>query len=180
MPETHGDAMRFQAENLEQATHSRVASRVATRIHSIANSVIASAINSRRASRSMSARGSTATSRRGSIAPGLLKDLQNQHFQQQLETEESPETLENLIRVTQIQDSILQAYYTNDQGEVVTLSLYDISSQDPADFLGNDVIAQTEKEDSNLDFNEAVFEKLKHHHRRRSLQRSGDSYNGNS
>ena len=48
-----------------------------------------------------------------------------------METEGSPETLENLVRVTQNQESIFQAYYTNDSGEVVTMSVYDISTTDP-------------------------------------------------
>ena len=48
-----------------------------------------------------------------------------------MEAEGSPETLENLVRVTQNQESIFQAYYTNDSGEVVTMSVYDISTTDP-------------------------------------------------
>jgi len=109
-----------------------------------------------------------------------------------VEAEGSPETLENLVRVTQNQESIFQTYYTNDSGEVVTMSVYDISTTDPADILGNDIIAQNEFEqcnnsnqsgttaefvvDSKL---EAVSRELKkHQRRRRSLQISGDSFNG--
>ena len=109
-----------------------------------------------------------------------------------MEAEGSPETLENLVRVTQNQESIFQTYYTNDSGEVVTMSVYDISTTDPADILGNDIIAQNEFEqcnnsnqsgttaefvvDSKL---EAVSRELKkHQRRRRSLQISGDSFNG--
>ena len=50
--------------------------------------------------------------------------------------ESSPETLENLIRVTQNQESILQTYYTDDNGDVVTLSVYDISHTDPTEIIG--------------------------------------------
>jgi hypothetical protein len=63
LPFNHTDAMRLQAENLEQAAHSRVTSRVTSRIGSVAPSLIASAIQSRRASRSVSAMGSTTASR---------------------------------------------------------------------------------------------------------------------
>ena len=93
------------------------------------------------------------------------------------ESEGTPETLENLIRVTQNQDSILETFYTNDNGEVVTLSLYDISSTDPADILGNDVMAKHDQDELDVDFTEAVAKRLeKHHTRRRSLQQSGDSF----
>merc|ERR1719436_1061053 len=101
--------MRLQAENLEQAAQSRVASRVT----SIAPSLIASAIQSRRASRPMSGRASFNPSRRGSIA-GFLQIPAVQAPQSYPESEGSPETLENLIRVTQNQESIIQTYYTND------------------------------------------------------------------
>ena len=167
--------MRLQAENLEKAAHSRVASRVTSRIGSIAPSLIASAIQSRRASRPLSNKTSNAASRRGSISNYLP-------VHSNAASEGTPETLENLIRMTQNQDSILQTYYTNDQGEVVTLSLYDISDTDPADILGNDVIAQPQdtyentSQDTyeNLDFNEEVARKISNI-RRRSVQISGDS-----
>ena len=179
MPSSHSDAMRLQAENLEQAAQSRVASRINSRIHSRvtsritsrASSLIASAIQSRRASRPLSTRGSTSASRRGSIGPGFLNASSSRA------SESSPETLENLIRVTQNQESIFQTYYTNNDGELVTLSLYDISTTDPADILGNDIIAQHDHDEEFENFNEAVCEKLKRHHRSRSLQMSGDSFN---
>ena len=47
----HLDAMRLQAENLEQAALSRVASRITSRVASIAPSLLASAIQSRIQSR---------------------------------------------------------------------------------------------------------------------------------
>ena len=195
MPSTHTDAMRLQAENLEEAVHSNVASRVTSRINSIAPSLIASAIQSRRGSIKQSCFGSTSTSRRGSLGPAAFMNLppppghfSNNENNAALETESSPETLENLVRVTQNQESIFQAYYTNDEGEVVTMSVYDISQTDPADILGNDIITQNELNigamasspefgvDSKL---EAVSKELKKHQRRRSLQISGDStFNG--
>ena len=168
--------MRLQAENLEQAAHSRVASKVTSRINSIAPSLIASAIQSRRASRPLSTKGSTSGSRRGSIGPAFLNA--SNAMTSSVGSESSPETLENLIRVTQNQESVFQTYYTNNDGEVVTLSLYDISATDPADILGNDVIAQHDHDEEFVDFNEAVSEKLKRHHRSRSVQLSGDSFNG--
>lgn len=51
-----------------------------------------------------------------------------------------PETLENILRVTRTQESILNAYYTDSNGEVVTMTLYDISETDPTDILGDDVL----------------------------------------
>ena len=113
-----------------------------------------------------------------------------------MEAEGSPETLENLVRVTQNQESIFQTYYTNDSGEVVTMSVYDISKTDPADILGKDIIAENEFEQCNIgnsnpsgttaEFGmdsklEAVSRELKkHQRRRRSLQISGDSFNGST
>ena len=74
MPSTHTDAMRLQAENLVEAVHSNVASKVTSRINSIAPSLIASAIQSRRGSINslsiyQSCLGSSSTSRRGSLGP---------------------------------------------------------------------------------------------------------------
>ena len=60
-----------------------------------------------------------------------------------VEAEGSPETLENLVRVTQNQESIFQAYYTNDSGEVVTMSVYDISTTDPGPEYLFDIFSQT-------------------------------------
>ena len=70
------------------------------------------------------------------------------------------------------------------------MSVYDISTTDPADILGNDIINQNEFQQStrlldttSTEFGvdsklEAVSRELKKHQRRRSLQRSGDSFNG--
>lgn len=54
--------------------------------------------------------------------------------------QQPPETLENILRVTRTQDSVLNAYYTDANGEVVTMTLYDISETDPTDILGDDVL----------------------------------------
>jgi len=195
MPSTHKDAMRLQAENLEEAVHSNVASRVTSRINSIAPSLIASAIQSRRGSIRQSCMASATASRRGSLGPAsftnlpILGQASNTEALREESGENSPETLENLVRVTQNQESIFQAYYTNDDGEVVTMSVYDISTTDPADILGNDIINQNEFQQCNVgnttstEFGvdsklEAVSRELKKHQRRRSLQRSGDSFNG--
>merc|ERR1740129_1970183 len=126
MPSTHKDAMRLHAENLEEAVHSNIASRVASRRQSIAPSLIASAIQSRRGSIKQSCLGSKSASRRGSLGPAAFMNLPPGQFSSKdsnaMEAEGSPETLENLVRVTQNQESIFQAYYTNDSGEVVTMS----------------------------------------------------------
>jgi len=47
----------------------------------------------------------------------------------------TPETLENILLVTRHQESILNAYYTDNDGEIVTMTLYDISE---TDFMGDD------------------------------------------
>ena len=57
-----------------------------------------------------------------------------------METAQTPETLENILRVTRTQESVLNAYYTDKNGEVVTMTLYDISETDPTDILGDDVL----------------------------------------
>ena len=53
-PKNHWDAMRLQAENLEQAAQSNYTSRVTSRITSVAPSLVASALQSRNTSRTMS------------------------------------------------------------------------------------------------------------------------------
>jgi hypothetical protein len=57
-----------------------------------------------------------------------------------MEGNQAPETLENILRVTRTQESVLNAYYTDANGEVVTMTLYDISETDPTDILGDDVL----------------------------------------
>ena len=57
-----------------------------------------------------------------------------------MEANQPPETLENILRVTRTQESVLNAYYTDSNGEVVTMTLYDISETDPTDILGDDVL----------------------------------------
>ena len=158
----HLDAMRLQAENLEQAALSRVASRITSRVASIAPSLLASAIQSRIQSRgsktpvtfkSKSASASRydfrsnyvnincinfyCNNRRGSMFDsGMVPSRLINPRQSIISDESSPETLENLIRVTQNQESILQTYYTDDNGDVVTLSVYDISHTDPTEIIG--------------------------------------------
>jgi hypothetical protein len=51
-----------------------------------------------------------------------------------MENTQTPETLENILRVTRTQESVLNAYYTDANGEVVTLTLYDISETGKAIF----------------------------------------------
>ena len=115
-------------------------------------------------------------SRRNSL-PGISRAM-NPGQSINDDPESSPETLENLIRVTQNTDSIIQAYYTDDNGDVVTLSVYDISNTDPTDILGNDIIDRHEAElmeEHDDDFDEAVARRLERL-KRRASQRSGDSF----
>ena len=129
----------------------------------------------------MSNKTSTTASRRGSISGGYLQAGSGSAS----EAGGNPETLENLIHLTQNQGSILQTYYTNDEGKVVTLSLYDISDTDPADILGNDVMPPiTQLPVVNREQHEPTPRPLDHEEvvrkistmRRRSVQISGDSH----
>ena len=100
----------------------------------------------------------------------------------------SPETLENLIRVTQQEKSVLQTYYTDENGDIVTLSVYDISETDPSDILGQDILEQeipkffdNDSEDAYydnvpLDFDVLQTRLERERRRRGSGQRSGDSF----
>lgn len=115
-PTNKEEACRMQLNNLDTAAHSRLASIVP----SVSTSLATSRITSLAASR----RGSAQTSRRNSFS---------------METQ-TPETLENILRVTRTQESVLNAYYTDTNGEVVTMTLYDISETDPTDILGDDVL----------------------------------------
>ena len=69
--------------------------------------------------------------------PGtFLNPRESIHDNIEDDCDSSPETLENLIRVTQQEKSVLQTYYTDENGDIVTLSVYDISETDPTDILG--------------------------------------------
>jgi len=61
---------------------------------------------------------------------------------------QTPETLENILRVTRLQESVLNAYYTDNNGEVVTMTLYDITETDPTEILGDDVFGEEDVEAS--------------------------------
>ena len=60
------------------------------------------------------------------------------------------ETIDNIRRVTESQDACLGYYYTNEQGDVVTVNLYDISHTDPADILGSDIFDEDHSEPNAL------------------------------
>ena len=85
-----------------------------------------------------------------------------------MEANQPPETLENILRVTRTQESVLNAYYTDSNGEVVTMTLYDISETDPTDILGDDVLnsgaasrSGSERRDSSTS---ARFEESRRYH----------------
>ena len=59
--------------------------------------------------------------------PGAIPRFLNPRQSIHSEADSCPETLENLIRVTQQEKSVIQTYYTDDNGDVITLSVYDIS-----------------------------------------------------
>ena len=117
--------------------------------------------------------------------------------QNMTEVEESPETLQNIMRVTRDQESVFkvsdllttssefrlipiflfigilniwyffffQTYYTNEDGELVTVSLFDLTSmQDPTDLIGDDVL-EPEVNLYGADFDQTLIEeRLKHLH----------------
>ena len=121
--------------------------------------------------------------------PGAIPRFLNPRQSIQSEADSCPETLENLIRVTQQEKSVIQTYYTDDNGDVITLSVYDISETDPSDILGQDILEQempkffdNDSEDAldnvPLDF-DILQTRLECERRRRgSGQRSGDSSKG--
>ena len=60
-------------------------------------------------------------------------------------TDTGSETIDNIRRVTESQDACLGYYYTNEQGDLVTVNLYDISHTDPADILGSDIFDEDQE-----------------------------------
>ncbi|XP_059080017.1 uncharacterized protein LOC131878136 [Tigriopus californicus] len=120
-PTTDEEARQLQADNLLNATRSENISRSVSRL----GSRIASKRNSLQSSRQHSRTGS----RRGSITTS-----------RQTSESEGGETLENIRRVTERQNSVLGYYYRNDKGDLVMVNIYDISNTDPADILGNDIL----------------------------------------
>lgn len=88
-----------------------------------------------------------------------------------MEANQPPETLENILRVTRTQESVLNAYYTDSNGEVVTMTLYDISETDPTDILGDDVLnsgaasrAGSERRDSAASTSASRLEESRRYH----------------
>ena len=125
-------------------------------------------------------------SRRNSM-PGAIPRFLNPRQSIHSEPDSCPETLENLIRVTQQEKSVIQTYYTDDNGDVITLSVYDISETDPSDILGQDILEQeipkffdNDSEDAYdnvpLDFDVLQTRLERERRRRGSGQRSGDSF----
>ena len=122
--------------------------------------------------------------RRNSM-PGAIPRFLNPRQSIHSEADSCPETLENLIRVTQQEKSVIQTYYTDDNGDVITLSVYDISETDPSDILGQDILEQEMPKffDNDSDFDNSPFDvdvlqtRLERERRRRgSGQRRGDSF----
>ena len=119
--------------------------------------------------------------------PGAIPRFLNPRQSIHSEPDSCPETLENLIRVTQQEKSVIQTYYTDDNGDVITLSVYDISETDPPDILGQDILEQeipkffdNDSEDAYdnvpLDFDVLQTRLERERRRRGSGQRSGDSF----
>ena len=79
-PMNHHDAMRLQAQNLEQAAHSHNdASRIASKINSIAPSLVASAIQSRNFTEMNTPQPKTPRSRSRSISVSRYVVVINYH-----------------------------------------------------------------------------------------------------
>ena len=47
------------------------------------------------------------------------------------------ETLQNIVRMTRDKDSMFKTYYTDENGELVTVSMFNV--EDPASLIGRDV-----------------------------------------
>ena len=52
--------------------------------------------------------------------------------------EQPSETLQNIVGVTRDRDAMFKTYYTDENGELVTVSMYNV--EDPASLIGNDVL----------------------------------------
>ena len=52
-------------------------------------------------------------------------------------------TLDNIIRVTERQDSALAWYYSDENGRHCTWSFYDITDMDPAELVGDDALEES-------------------------------------
>ena len=48
------------------------------------------------------------------------------------------ETLSNILTIAEQQEAALSYYYTNEDGDIVTCSVYDVSNTDPADIVGDE------------------------------------------
>merc|ERR1712029_523285 len=51
-------------------------------------------------------------------------------------------TLQNIVGVTRETDAMFKTYYTDENGELVTVSMYNV--EDPVSLIGNDVLQATD------------------------------------
>ncbi len=52
------------------------------------------------------------------------------------------DTIDNILQIAERQDAALTYYYTDEDGALVTYSLYNVSGADPADFIGEEFFEQ--------------------------------------
>jgi len=139
MPQSTLEAIRLQSDNLEVAYSSRnTSARVSRRGTPMGTPLIRSAIHTPTSSRSRHGSGND-HSLMGAAAYNSAAAAMSATG-----TGEGPasETLQNIVRMTRDKDSMFKTYFTDENGELVTVSMYEVD--DPVSLIGNDVLTATE------------------------------------
>jgi len=139
MPLNMDEAVRLQSDGLEHAYGSRTTSTRVSRLNTPLNS-----------GRQTPADGK---SRRGSAnSAALMVGAANALLNNEVsggagalptgDPEQPSETLQNIVGVTRETDAMFKTYYTDENGELVTVSMYNV--EDPVSLIGNDVLQATD------------------------------------
>jgi len=139
MPLNMDEAVRLQSDGLEHAYGSRTTSTRVSRLNTPLNS-----------GRQTPADGK---SRRGSAnSAALMVGAANALLNNEVSSgagalptgdpEQPSETLQNIVGVTRETDAMFKTYYTDENGELVTVSMYNV--EDPVSLIGNDVLQATD------------------------------------
>ena len=148
MPLNMEDAVRMQSDNLENAYGSKATStRVSRRSTPLQSGIQTPADKmSRYQTHTMRhffniliLRVFYKCNRRGSACSSLAEAANALLNRMPSGGDEQPsETLQNIVGVTRDRDAMFKTYYTDENGELVTVSMYNV--EDPASLIGNDVL----------------------------------------
>ena len=134
LPKTQEEAMRFQEENLAAAVVG--ASRMASRVGSLAPSRRGSLLPSMAVSRVQSRVGSRMGSRLivESLKSGCSSMLLRTNSMNSLHNidGELPETLDAIKNVTETQEAVMSFYYTDSENQVAAKHHYDLAGLTPS------------------------------------------------